>query len=90
MTSESSFIIYHAYGERVDAFDVQETVLPGNETLHVDVQLVPDRQDGLIVLLVPLDNTEKIKLYLKATSFSSFSSPTRTANKLNLSLDPEL
>lgn len=39
-------------------FDIQKTVLPGSETLNVDVQLIPDGQDGLIVLLVPLDNTE--------------------------------
>lgn len=44
---------YHGDGERVDAFDVQDAVLPGDETLHVDVQLVPDGQDGLVVLLVP-------------------------------------
>lgn len=39
-------------------FDIQKTVLPGDETLSVDVQLIPDGQDGLIVLLIPLDNTE--------------------------------
>lgn len=48
------FTTYHGDGERVDAFDVQDAVLPGDETLHIDVQLVPDGQDGLVVLLVPL------------------------------------
>lgn len=39
----SGFIItYHGDGERVDVSDVQETVLPGDETLYVDVQLIPD------------------------------------------------
>lgn len=44
---------YHGDGERVDAFDIQDAVLPGDETLHIDVQLIPDGQDGLVVLLVP-------------------------------------
>lgn len=47
------FITYHGDGECVDAFDIQNAVLPGDETLHIDVQLVPDGQDGLVVLLVP-------------------------------------
>lgn len=52
-SSGEHFPTYHGDGERVDAFDVQQAVLPGDETLHVDVQLVPDGQDGLVVLLVP-------------------------------------
>lgn len=50
----SKFATYHGYGERVDAFDVKDAVLPGDEALHVDVQLAPDGQDGLVVLLVPV------------------------------------
>lgn len=50
----SKLATYHGDGERVDAFDVQDAVLPGDEALHVDVQLVPDGQDGLVVLLVPV------------------------------------
>lgn len=48
--------VYHGHCEGVDAFDIQEAVLPGDEALNVDVQLVPDGQDGLVVLLVPVDN----------------------------------
>ena len=44
---------YHGDGERVDACDVLDTVLPGDETFDVDVELVPHRQDGLIVLFIP-------------------------------------
>ncbi len=44
--------------------DINETVLPGDETLNIDVQLIPDWHDGLIVLLVPLDDTgTKLRLY---------------------------
>lgn len=50
----SKFATYHGDGERLDAFDIQDAVLPGDDTLHVDVQLVPDGQDGLVVLLVPV------------------------------------
>lgn len=48
-------VCYHGDSERVDVFDVQHTVLPGDETLHVDVQLIPDGQDRLKVLLIPLN-----------------------------------
>ena len=33
--------------------DVLDTVLPGHETLDVDVELVPHGQDGLVILLIP-------------------------------------
>lgn len=52
------FMPYHGDGEGVDALDIQETVLPGDEALNVDVKLVPDGQDGVVVLLVSLDNAE--------------------------------
>lgn len=45
--------IYHGDCEGVDAPDVLETELPGDETLYVDVQLVPYLKDGLIILFVP-------------------------------------
>lgn len=55
---ERFIITYHGDGERVDAFDIQKAVVPGDETLHVDVQLVPERHDGLIALLVSVERTE--------------------------------
>lgn len=33
--------------------DVFDTVLPGDEALDVDVELIPDAHDGLVVLLIP-------------------------------------
>lgn len=50
-------LCYHGDGERVDVFNIQQTVLPGDETLHVDVQLIPDRHDGVKALLNPLKKT---------------------------------
>lgn len=41
--------------------DVLETVLPSDKTLNVDVQLIPNLQDRVIVLLVPLGDT-KVKM----------------------------
>lgn len=46
---------YHAESERVDVIDVLEAVLPRDEALDVDVELVPDVHDGLIILLVPVE-----------------------------------
>lgn len=57
-TSVGEPITYHGESEWVDASDIQETVLPGDEALSVDVQLIPDWQYGLIVLLVPMGSTE--------------------------------
>lgn len=36
-----------------DFLDVNHAVVPGHQALHVDVQLVPQSQDGLVVLLDP-------------------------------------
>lgn len=55
--SLSLLITYHGHGEGVDCSHIHEAVLPGDETLNVDVQLTPDGQDGLVVLLVSLENT---------------------------------
>ena len=33
--------------------DVFDTVLPGDEALDVDVELIPDAHDSLIVLFIP-------------------------------------
>lgn len=46
-------IRYHGERERVDVVDVLEAVLPRDEALDVNVQLIPDSQDGLIILLIP-------------------------------------
>lgn len=46
---------YHGDGEGVDVIDVFETVLPRDETLDVDVDLVPKAHDGLIILLIPTE-----------------------------------
>ena len=43
----------HGESEGVDVGDVLDTVLPGHETLDVDVELVPHGQDGLVILLIP-------------------------------------
>lgn len=46
-------VTYHAESERVDVIDVFEAVLPWDETLDVDVELVPDGHDGIVILLIP-------------------------------------
>lgn len=90
-TSERLFITYHGDGEGVDVFDIQETVLPGGETTYVDVQLIPDWHDGLIVLLVPLGNTEtKFNLFLTTTRFILSPSQPRTSYWFHVLPDPEL
>lgn len=38
--------------------NVLHAVLPGNQTLDVDVQLTPDGHDGFIVLLIPVRQSE--------------------------------
>lgn len=43
---------YHADGEGVDIVDVSDTVLPGDKTLDVDEELIPNAHDGFIVLLI--------------------------------------
>lgn len=35
-------ITHHGHGEGVDFPDINEAVLPGDETLNIDVQLTPD------------------------------------------------
>ena len=45
---------YHGHGERVDVFDVPEAALPGDQALDVDVELVPDSQDCIVILLIPV------------------------------------
>lgn len=49
---------YHGDGEGVDALDIHDAVLPGDETLDVDIKLAPDWQDCFVVLLVSLHDTE--------------------------------
>ena len=44
---------HHGEREGVDVVDVFDTVLPGDQTLDVDEQLVPDAHDGFVILLVP-------------------------------------
>ena len=39
--------------------DVFNTKLPGDETLNVDVQLVPDAHDGIIILVVPGEHDKR-------------------------------
>lgn len=46
-------VSYHGDGEAPDAVDVLDAVLPGDETLDVDVKLVPKGLDCLVVLLIP-------------------------------------
>lgn len=54
-SSQSASLSHHAEGEGVDVIDVLDTVLPRDETLDVDVELVPDVHDGLVILLVPVE-----------------------------------
>lgn len=49
---------YHADSEGVDVIDVFEAILPWDETLDVDVELVPDAHDSIIILLIPGDQHE--------------------------------
>ena len=59
---------YHRQSEGVDLVDVFNTVLPGDETLNIDVQLVPDAHDGLIILVVPERGRQQTSLRaVKAT-----------------------
>lgn len=46
-------ISYHVESEGVDEIDVFEAILPRDETLDVDVELIPDAHDGVIILLIP-------------------------------------
>lgn len=39
--------------------DVLEAVLPRDKALDVDVELVPDVHDGLIILLIPVEEHKK-------------------------------
>lgn len=58
-------ISHHAEGEGVDVVDVFETILPGDEALDVDVELVPDAHDGIIILLIPEDQAYMIFIIWK-------------------------
>lgn len=60
---------YHAESEGVDVIDVFEAILPRDETLDVDVELIPDAHDGFIILLIPRERhkpliTLKVQLHL--------------------------
>lgn len=42
--------------EGVDVIDVFDAILPWDETLDVDVELVPDAHDSFIILLIPKEH----------------------------------
>lgn len=44
---------HHGDCERVDAADVVQAVLPGDEAFYIDEELVPQRLKGLVILLIP-------------------------------------
>ena len=44
---------YLGDGHGFDLLDIDHAVMPGHQALHVDVELVPQGQDGFIVLLDP-------------------------------------
>lgn len=44
---------HHGDCERVDAADVMQAVLPGDEAFYIDEELVPQRLKGLVILLIP-------------------------------------
>lgn len=46
-------VSYHGDCEGVDAADVVQAVLPGDEALYIDEELVPHCLKGLIILLIP-------------------------------------
>lgn len=48
---------YHAESERVDVIDVFKAILPRNEALDVDVELIPNAHDGIIILLIPKEQS---------------------------------
>lgn len=51
--------IHHADSERVDVTNVFDTILPWDETLNVDVKLIPDSHDGFIILLIPREQQKQ-------------------------------
>lgn len=51
-------VSYHADSERVNVIDVFEAILPRDETLDVDVELIPDAHDGFIILLIPREQSK--------------------------------
>lgn len=48
---------YHTDGEGVDVIDVSEAILPGDETLDVYVELIPNAHNGIIILLISENRT---------------------------------
>lgn len=44
---------YHGNCKGVDAADVVQAVLPGDEALYIDEELVPHCLKGLEILLIP-------------------------------------
>lgn len=49
---------YHGDCEGVDDADVMQAVLPGDEALYIDEELVPHGLKGLVILLIPaMQNT---------------------------------
>lgn len=50
---------YHGDGEAPNVVDVLDAVLPGDKTLDVDVELIPQGLDRLIVLLIPVSQQRK-------------------------------
>lgn len=48
---------YHGVREGVNVLNVPHAVLPGDQALNVDVQLIPDGHDGFVVLLVPVEKS---------------------------------
>lgn len=44
---------YLGDGHGLDLLDIDHAVVPGHQALHVDVELVPQGQDGFVVLLDP-------------------------------------
>lgn len=54
--ADFSVISYHLESEGVDVIDVFDAILPWDETLDVDVELVPDAHDSFIILLIPKEH----------------------------------
>jgi len=54
---------YHTESEGVDVIEVFDAILPGDEALDVDVDLITKPHDGLIVLLISENKTSHQYLF---------------------------
>lgn len=58
-------ISHHAGSERVDVSHIFEAKLPWDETLDVDVELIPNAHDGFIILLIPRQENKTLVIIVQ-------------------------